>query len=272
MLSLAATGCALAPPSPPGSLRVGPDRLAYLKRGQGPALLIVHGVGGHKEDWLMVAEALAPRRTVYAVDMLGFGASSRDAAELGMEAQAAALLALLDAEKLDGADLIGNSVGGWVAATFAARHPTRTRRLVLVDPAGFEAMFKSEPPAPLFPASVAEMRRLLQHVLHSPFAHTEAFAADAYAKFEASGERSLAPRLFPALMASAKLEALLPRVKAPSLVLWGQQDRLFPAQLAPYLAGLLPTGRHELIAEAGHFPHIDQPAAFLAAVQRFLFA
>jgi len=143
------------------TLKVGADVYAYSKAGHGPALVIVHGVGGHKEDWRGVMAAMAPTHTVYAVDMLGFGGSSRDAADMGMKAQANALLALLDDQKIQKADIIGNSVGGWAAATFAASHPDRVKRLILVDPAGFRAMFEGAPPANLFPNSVEEMRKLL---------------------------------------------------------------------------------------------------------------
>ena len=254
----------------PLSLPVGEDRLAYLKAGQGPAVVIVHGVGGHKEDWRGVMEALSPAHTVYAIDMLGFGGSSRDAKELGMAAQARAIAALLDAEKIERADIVGNSVGGWAAATFAARYPDRTGKLVVVDPAGFDAMFKGEPPVNLFPENVEQMKTLLSYVLVSDFAHTDAFAETAFAAFQASGEKSLPPRLTPALFGSERLEAVMPKIKAPTLVLWGEQDRLFPVALAPYIASLTPGAKQSTIPSASHFPQIDNPQAVNAALAGFL--
>ncbi len=252
------------------ALEVGEDVLAYFRMGSGPALVIVHGVGGHKEDWTRAASALAGTRTVYAIDMLGFGASSREAKELGMAAQAKAIKELLDAGKIDRADLIGNSVGGWAAATFAASYPERVNKLVLVDPAGFRAMFEGAPPVNLFPDSIDEMKKLLSFVLFSGFAHTDEFAAQAFASFERSGEKSLVARLYPQLFASRKLEELLPEVKAPSLVVWGEEDKLFPAALAPYIAKLIPGAAARLVPRASHFPHIDNPDAFIEAVATFL--
>jgi len=242
---------------------------AYTRTGSGPALVIVHGVGGHKEDWAGVAAAFADRNTVYAVDMLGFGGSSRDA-ELTIPAQAAAIDALLTAEGVTSADLIGNSVGGWVTATFAATYPAKTGKLVVVDPAGFAAMFEGEAPVNLFPDNLDQMKALLAHVLASDFAHTDGFATQALAALETNGERVLAPRLFPALIASPKLEEVMPKITAPTLVIWGEEDKLFPVALAPYIGSLTPGAVVQTIPAASHFPQVDQPEAFIAAVSAFL--
>lgn len=252
------------------TLPVGADQVAYLKAGSGPALVIVHGVGGHKEDWQAVMAAFASSHTVYAIDMLGFGGSSRGAADLSMTAQANAILALLDREGIARADLIGNSVGGWVSATFAATNPTRVNRLVVADPAGFEAMFQGAPPVNLFPNSEAEMAKLLSFVLVRPETQTSEFAREAFARFQASGEKTIEARLGPALFGSARLEAVMPRISAPTLVVWGREDKLFPVALAPYITGLTPGATSAIIDNASHFPQIDQPEAFIAAVRAFL--
>jgi triacylglycerol lipase len=252
------------------TIKVGNDTFAYLKAGHGPALVIVHGVGGHKEDWQPVMDAFAPRFTVYAVDMLGFGESSRDAAVLDIPTQAAAIKALLDHESVETAALIGNSVGGWVAATFASVYPAQVSKLVIVDPAGFAAMFEGESPVNLFPDDIAQMRKLLEYVLHSDFAHTDAFVADAFARFEASGEKSIVPRLWPGLFASPRLEAVLPNVTAPTLVIWGKEDKLFPVALAPYITSLTPGATTAVIERASHFPQVDNLADFVAAASAFL--
>lgn len=246
------------------------NTLAYLQAGSGAAVVIVHGVGGHKEDWTAVITALSARHSVYAIDMLGFGGSSRDAEHLGMTSQANAIIALMDHEQIQSADLIGNSVGGWVTATCASHNPDRVNKLVLVDPAGFEAMFQGDPPVNLFPNSMEEMEKLLLCVLHSGFAHTREFAEQAYAGFLASGEKSIVPRLGPGLFQSARLETILPSITSPTLVVWGNEDRLFPVALAPYITSLIPGAKSVIIEEASHFPHIDKPDEFIATVQNFL--
>lgn len=250
--------------------RIGAAEQSYLKWGSGPAVVIVHGVGGHKEDWIGVSEALARSHTVYAVDMLGFGGSSRGAPDLRIPAQAAAIKALLGGEGVKTAAIVGNSVGGWVAATFAAEYPEATEKLVVIDPAGFAAMFQGEPPVNLFPDTLDQMKKLLGFVIHSSFAHTDAFAEEAFARFNAGGEKAIVPVLWPGLLASPTLEVVLPRVKAPTLVLWGQEDRLFPVALCPYITSLAPGATSTVIEQASHFAQIDQPAAVVRALQSFL--
>jgi pimeloyl-ACP methyl ester carboxylesterase len=252
------------------SVPAGADTLAYLQSGSGPALVIVHGVGGHKEDWAGVQSALEDHFTVLSVDMLGFGGSSRDAAVLDISTQAAAIKALLAHEGVSRATLLGNSVGGWVTATFAATYPDMVERLIVVDPAGFAAMFEGESPVNLFPDDLEQMKKLLDYVLHSDFAHTDEFATNALAQLDASNERSIVPRLWPGLFSSDRLEAVLPRVRAKTLVIWGREDKLFPVALAPYITGLIPDATSVVIDDASHFPQVDNPDAFIAAVREFV--
>lgn len=214
--------------------------------------------------------ALADKRTVFAVDMLGFGASSRDFADLSIPAQARAIKALLEKQNVPRADVIGNSVGGWVAATFAATYPSMVGKLVVVDPAGFAKMFEGEPPVNLFPDDVGQMKKLLSFVLHSDFAHTDAFAAEAFSKFQASGEKAIVPRLYPALLGSQKLEEVMPKITAPTLVVWGKEDKLFPVALAPYITSLIPGARSVVIENASHFPQVDQPDTFESVARDFV--
>jgi triacylglycerol lipase len=252
------------------TLSIEADSLAYLKSGTGPAVIIVHGIGGHKEDWREIMRALASRQTVYAIDMMGFGASSKTSAEITIATQVGAISALMTAEKLEKTDLIGNSVGGWVAAQFAATHAESTRRLVLVDAAGFEAMFEGPPPANFYPGTVEEMQKLLSLVRYSDLAHTRGFAERALKSLEASGDAQAAERVFQGLFVSPRLEELMPKITTPTLVVWGAEDKLFPPVIANLVHGGIKGSSTVLIPKASHFPHIDNPESFLAAVTDFL--
>lgn len=244
--------------------------LAVIKAGTGPAVVIVHGIGGHKEDWVPVMNALAAQHTVYALDMLGFGGSSKDLAEITVPMQAEAVYALLAQEKISRASLIGNSVGGWVTATFAANYPQMVNRLVLVDAAGFKAMFEGPSPVNFYPGTAEEMSKLLQHVLYSDFAHTPEFAEKALTGLKASGDAAAADVVFKGLFASPRLEDVMPKITAPTLVVWGAQDKLFPAAVADLLEGSIQGARKVLIDRASHFPQIDQPQVFIDTVAPFL--
>jgi triacylglycerol lipase len=252
------------------TLTVVDKTLAYYELGQGPAAVIVHGVGGHKEDWRGVAEELAKTHHVFAIDMLGFGGSSKTGDDLSMQVQASAILALLDAHKIGKAAFIGNSVGGWVTATFAAAHPERVSKLVLIDAAGFKAMFEGAPPVNFDPGSPAEMDTLIRFVINSKVADTPGLAARAYAAYVSSGEKGISATWGKSLVISPRLEEVFPKITAPTLVLWGGDDKLFPSVLAGVFAGQIKGATSHLIPDAGHFPQIDNPEATIAAITAFL--
>ncbi len=251
-------------------LAIGSKTLAYTKVGHGPAVLIVHGIGGHKEDWAGLADKLAPHHTVYAVDMLGFGGSSKTGDQITIDDQAAALVALLDDQGVETADIVGNSVGGWVAATLAAEHPQRVRRLVLVDAAGFKAMFDGQPPVEFYPQDAAAMSKLLLYVRFAPETHTEAVAAAALAASKATGDVQAAAAVGKGMFVSTRLEDVAEKVTAPTLVVWGAEDKLFPPPVADLVSGHIKGSRKVLIPNASHFPQLDNPDVFNSTVADFL--
>ncbi len=254
------------------TLAVGDQTLAYWKAGQGPAVAIVHGIGGRKEDFAAVVASLAERHTVLAMDMIGFGASSKTSATVTIGMQAGALAALLEAEGVTTADVIGNSLGAWVVAMFAAAHPEMTGKVVMIDAAGLGVTLQGPPPVNFAPDTVEEMEQLLATVLDSDFAHSRAFAEQALAGFKAGGEAATLGKLFAGFghTSDKVLDEVLPQVKAPAIVVWGANDRLFPAALADVVAQGLGGAPVHLIPNASHFPQIDNPAALNAVLSDFL--
>lgn len=248
--------------------------VSYLKAGHGPALVIIHGLGGHKEDFTRVVEILSADYTVYAPDMLGFGGSSRTAPSVGPNAQAASVKALLDHEGIESAYIAGNSAGGWAAATFAQNYPGAIKKLALIDPAGLKITLSGPPPVNFAPTTTAEMHQLIAATIASPFAQTPEFAEKALAGFQASGEAAALGKLFTDFQAPTNtdkvLDDILPHVKAPTLVVWGAKDALFPPALADVVVGLVPGGAEKvIIPDASHFSQIDDPAAQAKALADF---
>jgi triacylglycerol lipase len=131
-------------------------------------------------------------------------------------------------------------------------------------------MFEGPPPANFYPASVEEMERLLSLVLYSEFAHTQAFAERALKSLQASGDHQAAERVFQGLFVSPRLEDLMPKITAPTPVIWGAEDKLFPPVIADLVHGGIRGSSKVLIPRASHFPHIDNPRSFLASVSDFL--
>ena len=249
-------------------------RVACIVQGEGHDVVIVHGIGGRKEDFLPVIAALAARFTVHAIDMVGFGQSSKDAPSITIGLQVEALHALLSQRGIARAHLIGNSLGAWVAAAYAAAHPSRVDRLVLIDAAGLKLTLAGPPPVNFAPDTVEEMHALLATVLDAPFAQTPEFAAQALAGFKAGGEAATLAKLFAAFGAldnrDRPLDDLLSAIQSPTLVAWGANDRLFPAALADFVVAGIPGARKLLIPNASHFPQVDNPVALNAALLEFL--
>ena len=251
-------------------LNVEGKKLAYLEMGAGPAVVIIHGVGGHKEDWKGVAAALSATHHVFAIDMLGFGDSSKTGEDLSMPVQAAAIKALLESHGIAKADIVGNSVGGWVATTFAATYPERVRKLIIIDAAGFKAMFEGPPPVNFDPNNADEMQKLIDFTINGPVAKTPGLAQHAFDAYVSSGEKAITATWGKSLYASTRLEALFPKVKAPTLVLWGADDKLFPSVLCSAFSAQIPGSTCHMIPGAGHFPQIDQPDATIKSIADFL--
>jgi triacylglycerol lipase len=252
------------------SLAIGDKSLSYFSVGTGRTVVIVHGVGGHKEDWIEVASALANKRRVIGIDMLGFGESSKNGDDLSMPVQAAAIRALLEHHNVERADLVGNSVGGWVAATFAAQYPDRLNRLLLVDPAGFKAMFEGTPPVNFDPNNPDEMEAVIEITINSAAANKDGLARKAFEAYVKSGEKAISGTWSRSLFTSTRLEELFPKITTPTLVLWGAEDKLFPSVLAEVFSAQISGSNKLLIPDAGHFPHIDNPQATIKALSDYL--
>src|SRR5439155_67053 len=106
--------------------------LHYLVEGRGPAVVLVHGLGGFAESWRHTLRGLAARTTVYALDLPGFGASAKPRTRYRLPYFAGALHGFMEALGIQGASLVGHSLGAAVAVTYAVTHPARVERLALV--------------------------------------------------------------------------------------------------------------------------------------------
>ena len=180
-------------------------------------------------------------------------------------------LDLLDRLGLDSPVMVGASLGGWLAADIASLDPSRVDKLVLIDPAGLRAEVPTPDMFTLGPVELAE------HLFHTETARTAAIGLAARLDQEpALFERYLRNRMATArlgwnpYMHDPKLQGRLHRVTAPTLVVWGERDRLLPVAYAQRWAELLPSARVEIVEAAGHLPFLEQPAAFVGIVSDFL--
>lgn len=244
-----------------------------------PALLMIHGFGASLHTWEPWAAALSETYRVIRIDLPGSGLSPPDPSGVYTDARTEQLLlALLDQLEVPHVTLIGHSIGGRIAWGMAARHPERITRLVLIAPDGFASPGFDYGQAPEVPASL----KLMTHVLPRPLLRMS--LAPAYADPQVLSER-LTERYFELMRAPDARQALLARmqqtvlsdprpqlqrIKAPTLLIWGEQDAMIPfSNAADYLTAL-PSARLAALPGIGHLPQEEQPARGLAALQALL--
>ena len=241
-----------------------------------PCIVMVHGFTARAAHWFRVARRLPDDRCVIAVDLPGFGASTyMPGASYDPDTQADRLQALLKAlpRGNDRVDLIGNSMGGFVIATFALRHPQMTRSLALLDAAGVSSPTPSELRRNIaagrngfFAKDMASFRQFYAMTMHQP-PFVPGFV------LEAVGEQAIArvPRhqaIFDQLN-GPRLDARLGEIRVPTLIVWGDKDRLLDVSMVSVwrrIAGSQVT----LLKDVGHMPHLEVPALIAERYTSFL--
>ncbi len=243
-----------------------------------PAIILLHGFGSSLQTWDAWAVDLERDHRVIRYDLPGFGLTGADPTGDYTDARSlAVLLALMDHLDVARATIVGNSMGGRIAWTFAARHPDRVEKLVLVSPDGFASPGLGYGAAP----SVPLVMRALPYVL--PSAMLRASLAPAYANpallseaiFARYRDMMLAPGVRRAIvqrmgqMVLVDPVPLLRTIEVPVLLLWGEKDGMIPfANSADYLAAL-PHARLVALAGAGHVPQEEMPGS-VGFVRKFL--
>jgi pimeloyl-ACP methyl ester carboxylesterase len=245
-----------------------------------PAVILLHGFCASLDTWEPWAEALSAKYRVIRFDLPGFGLTGADPTGDYSDSREVEILAnLMDQLGVARAALIGNSMGGRIVWKFSAQHPERVSRLVLVSPQGFASpgfSYNQEPePAPLARALqyFAPPRSLLKVGLTAAYAHIEALSETNLTRYHdlllAPGvRRAILDRMGQLILRDPA--PILARIKAPTLLLWGERDNVIPiGNAADYLRDL-PQAALAPLPNLGHVPFEEDPIASLAPVQRFL--
>jgi len=255
-------------------VQAGPYRLRYLESGNGPPLVVVHGLGSNAmQEWGLRMAPLGRHYHVYAPDLPGFGRSERPAgADYGIPMQVESLRAFFAAVRLERARVAGISMGGWIVARLAAEHPELVERLVLVAAAGMRPT--DEHPisvAALLPRDEDGVRRLAVTVRHDPPAMPSFLVRAILAR--RIGEEWIIRRTLESMGGGHDwLNGRLGGASMPTLVIWGQQDRLIPVAYAAPLQAELPHAELVVLEGCGHVVIADCPEAFDRALLAFLAA
>lgn len=258
-------------------VRVNSFEWPYLEGGAGETIVMVHGFGGDKDNWTRFARLLSDDYHVVLPDLPGFGDNQRlPEKSYTPREQVARLHALVEKMQLGSFHLVGNSMGGHISALYAHTYPEQVSSLALFSSAGvstaeYSEVFKAIEAGqnPLIVDSVEDFDRLLglmfvdMPFIPGPLKHHLAEHAYEHRGFNA--------RIFAEYRADyPELEPLLGEIRAETLVLWGDSDRVLDVSAVPILDAGLPNSSAVIMESCGHIPMVERPAETARHYRAFL--
>ncbi len=240
-----------------------PTRL--LAAGQGPAIVFIHGTGGSGKVWFNQLRRFEADYRVLAPDLPGYGRTPLPDFIRSVDDYPAFVLALLDALGLSQAILVGNSMGGRVALQLALDHPERVAGLVLINSSGLKL-----PGIPTVNVRETDPADFAAKLFYRAPGDSRAALAE---RFVDTPEQQQARQTMLRLTAGPlrhDMQDRLGEILAPTLVIWGEGDRIIPPVYANTFAAAIPEARLAMIERAGHVPMLERPGAVNEAIARFL--
>ena len=245
----------------------------YFDMGAGPVVVLLHGLGARKEDWLPVFEPMAQKYRLLVPDQIGFGKSDKPLLDYSVQTYVDFLNEFLRQLKVEKASLVGESLGGWIAALYVAEigggaHLVPVEKLVLVDAAGL----KQDQPIPdLNPSSLAAMRGVMEAVFYdTSWVNEDALRKIFTDKLAVHDGYTVRSFLGNPTREKERLDDRLARIKVPTLVVWGKQDKLLPIASGERYAAGIAGAKMVSFEKCGHVPPVEKTEEFLAAVMPFL--
>jgi pimeloyl-ACP methyl ester carboxylesterase len=250
-------------------VQVGQTALYLLKGGSGQPCLVLHGVEGN-EGWLAFHDHLAEHATVYAPSHPGYGHTECPSWISSVPHQAVFYNWFLQEAGFDTVDLVGIGLGGWIAAQMAIMSSARLAHLVLVDAAGVRPR-----QGEILDIFVVPWRQVIEQsfsdAAHAP-EYQRIYGAAPIQDFGGIREagRTMTMRMcFKPYMYDSALPEMLAKIRVPTLIVWGQDDRIVPVECATLFHQAIPGARLEILDRCGHFAHLDQPEKLAATLQTF---
>jgi len=254
-------------------------RIVYSDGGGGEPLVLLHGLGASRSTFDMVAAQLVRRYRVLIPDLPGFGESGpAPDGDYGIDAQVEWVERFVAHHRLTKFHLGGNSMGGWIAAAYAAKHPEQVQSLWLLAAAGTGEMLETEAVKVrqeegrylLLARTIAEFDAVMERIFYRapplPLALRWAGSRLSASKFD------LHSRIFDQLLDRGedyRLEPHLPQITAPTLLVWGDHDSVVPLSVMERFAALVPKAEPVVMKEVGHVPQMEAPKQVAADYLRF---
>jgi pimeloyl-ACP methyl ester carboxylesterase len=252
------------------------QRIAYLDVGAGPPIILIHGFGGSMWQWEYQQHALSQHFRVITLDLPGAGVSDKPEIDYRPDEMLDFFVGFMDAVKIPQATLAGNSMGAGLAIGMALAHPTRVTKLVLIDGLPQHVLKKLTSPsirraletsAPTWLVSFGNIlfgrlmiEPTLREIVHDPALLTPAV-------IERSNRNRRRPGLIKPIMTvrdnlplwESGFAARFGEITHPTLVLWGEEDRVFPIAVGEELHQTIKGSRFIRIPNAGHIPQWERP-------------
>jgi pimeloyl-ACP methyl ester carboxylesterase len=244
--------------------------IPYLEGGKGEPLILVHGFGGNKDNFTRVAKFLTPKMRVIIPDLPGFGATEkRPDDDFSIEKQAERINEFAKALGIDKHHIGGNSMGGWISGIYAAKYPDATQTVWFLNPAGTQGGTKSEAlvhfaktgKSLLTVSNREEYERLLDLIFVKRPSPMPGFVIDAMTE-RAVADKAMNDKIYGVIRG---LPVDMPQrvaaagFKNPSLVVWGDKDRVLHPDGASELAAAIPGSTLIMMKDMGHSPQLERP-------------
>src|SRR4051794_37838323 len=258
-------------------------RVNYVEMGEGSPLVFIHGLSGCWQNWLENIPFFARSHRVIAMDLPGFGSSELPQEEISIPGYGRFVDSFLEDIGVERAALVGNSMGGFIAAETAIEVPHRVERLVLVSAAGGLPIRAREKlglgafrvSAPLTSAFIARRARVMRRprlragMLLTVVRYPSRISPELVWEVSSGAGK---PGFVSALTALADYDFRdrLPNIEDPTLIVWGRNDQIVPVKGADVYESLIPGARKVIFERTGHVPMLERPSRFNKLVEEFL--
>lgn len=261
------------------TIKLGDHDIVYLEGGKGPTILMLHGITADSGNWTRFARHFTDKYHVVIPDLPGFGDSSRiQSASYSIPAQSERVHQLMQALGVQQFHLVGNSMGGYIGAYYAAHYPQQVLTLGLFDAAGVDSPNKTTFMKELLagnnlmlPKDREDFGRVLKLVMEDP-PYIPGMARDVLAD-KALAHREFNRKVFAELQQQQlDLAPYLPKIKAPTLLLWGDQDRVIDISSIEVFQRNLTSAKTSvsILPNIGHLPMLEQPGETAKRYSAFL--
>jgi len=255
---------------------LGDHTIVYSEGGTGETIILVHGFGGNKDNWLRFAKFITPQYHVIIPDLPGYGESARlENAHYNIMAQVERLNAFCKRLGISQFHMVGNSMGGNISGNYAAKYPERVKTLALFASSGVKSPIQSERERliekgfnPVVVHRPADFDRYLKFIFVKP-PFIPPIAKRVFAE-QAAEEKSKNEKLFQdMLMDDLELEGNLSKIPQPTLILWGDTDRVIDVSSVSMFEKIK-NHTKVIMKDCGHVPMIERPEETASLYLNFL--